>query len=136
MNSRQAQLEAFDRLLTIMDELREKCPWDKKQTMASLRNLTTEEGFELGEAILNEDEEEVKRKWENLKLKEGKKSVLEGVPKGMPAMIKAFRMQEKAKGVGFEFENHGDVLAKIKEEIEEFEHEKDPELMEKEMGDV
>lgn len=192
MNSRQAQLEAFDRLLTIMDELREKCPWDKKQTMASLRNLTTEEVFELGEAILNEDleeiknelgdvflhlvfyskiaseqkafdvadvlnaicekliyrhphiygdievadEEEVKRNWENLKLKEGKKSVLEGVPKGMPAMIKAFRMQEKAKGVGFEFENHGDVLAKIKEEIEEFEHEKDPELMEKEMGDV
>ena len=192
MNSRQAQLEAFDRLLTIMDELREKCPWDKKQTMASLRNLTTEEVFELGEAILNEDleeiknelgdvflhlvfyskiaseqkafdvadvlnaicekliyrhphiygdievadEEEVKRNWENLKLKEGKKSVLEGVPKGMPAMIKAFRMQEKAKGVGFEFENHGDVLAKIKEEIEEFEHEKDPELKEKEMGDV
>lgn len=192
MNSRQSQLEAFGRLLDIMDDLREKCPWDRKQTMKSLRNLTTEEVFELGDAILKEDlkeiqgelgdlflhlvfyskiaseqkafdvadvlngiceklihrhphiygdvkvanEEEVKRNWEKLKLKEGKKSVLEGVPNGLPAMIKAFRMQEKAKGVGFEFENSADVLAKIKEEIDEFEKEKDQSLQEKEMGDI
>lgn len=194
MNAREAQLQAFNRLLDIMDELREKCPWDRKQTMKSLRNLTTEEVFELGDAILKEDlneiknelgdlflhlvfyskiaseqkafdvadvlnaiseklihrhphiygeiseneisEEEVKRNWEKLKLKEGKKSVLEGVPKGMPAMIKAYRMQEKAKGVGFEFENSADVFAKIKEEIEEFENEENPDLKEKELGDV
>lgn len=192
MNSREAQLQAFDRLLTIMDELREQCPWDRKQTMESLRHLTIEEVYELGDAILEEDleevkkelgdvflhlvfyskigsekkafdvadvlnsvceklihrhphiysdvevadEEEVKRNWEKLKLKEGKKSVLEGVPKGLPAMVKAFRMQEKAKGVGFEFDNVEDVLAKVKEEISEFEAEKDPDLMEKEMGDV
>lgn len=192
MNSREAQLQAFDRLLTIMDELREQCPWDRKQTMESLRHLTIEEVYELGDAILDEDleevkkelgdvflhlvfyskigsekkafdvadvlnsvceklihrhphiysdvevvdEDEVKRNWENLKLKEGKKSVLEGVPKGLPAMVKAYRMQEKAKGVGFEFDNVEDVLAKVKEEISEFEAEKDLDLMEKEMGDV
>ncbi|MDG4951222.1 nucleoside triphosphate pyrophosphohydrolase [Weeksellaceae bacterium KMM 9724] len=192
MNSREAQLQAFDRLLTIMDELREQCPWDRKQTMESLRHLTIEEVYELGDAILDEDleevkkelgdvflhlvfyskigsekkafdiadvlnsvceklihrhphiysdvevadEDEVKRNWEKLKLKEGKKSVLEGVPKGLPAMVKAFRMQEKAKGVGFEFDNVEDVLAKVKEEISEFEAEKDSDLMEKEMGDV
>ncbi len=192
MNSREAQLQAFDRLLTIMDELREQCPWDRKQTMESLRHLTIEEVYELGDAILDEDleevkkelgdvflhlvfyskigsekkafdvadvlnsvceklihrhphiysdvevadEDEVKRNWEKLKLKEGKKSVLEGVPKGLPAMVKAYRMQEKAKGVGFEFDNVEDVLAKVKEEISEFEAEKDLDLMEKEMGDV
>lgn len=192
MNSREAQLQAFDRLLTIMDQLREQCPWDRKQTMESLRHLTIEEVYELGDAILDEDleevkkelgdvflhlvfyskigsekkafdvadvlnsvceklihrhphiysdvevadEEEVKRNWEKLKLKEGKKSVLEGVPKGLPAMVKAYRMQEKAKGVGFEFDNVADVLAKVKEEISEFEAEKDLDLMEKEMGDV
>lgn len=192
MNSREVQLQAFDRLLTIMDELREQCPWDRKQTMESLRHLTIEEVYELGDAILDEDleevkkelgdvflhlvfyskigsekkafdvadvlnsvceklihrhphiysdvevadEDEVKRNWEKLKLKEGKKSVLEGVPKGLPAMVKAYRMQEKAKGVGFEFDNVEDVLAKIKEEISEFEAEKDLDLMEKEMGDV
>ena len=192
MYSREAQLQAFDRLLTIMDELREQCPWDRKQTMESLRHLTIEEVYELGDAILDEDleevkkelgdvflhlvfyskigsekkafdvadvlnsvceklihrhphiysdvevadEEEVKRNWEKLKLKEGKKSVLEGVPKGLPAMVKAYRMQEKAKGVGFEFDNVADVLAKVKEEISEFEAEKDLDLMEKEMGDV
>lgn len=192
MNSREVQLQAFDRLLTIMDELREQCPWDRKQTMESLRHLTIEEVYELGDAILDEDleevkkelgdvflhlvfyskigsekkafdvadvlnsvceklihrhphiysdvevadEDEVKRNWEKLKLKEGKKSVLEGVPKGLPAMVKAYRMQEKAKGVGFEFDNVEDVLAKVKEEISEFEAEKDLDLMEKEMGDV
>lgn len=192
MNSRKAQLEAFDRLLTIMDELREQCPWDRKQTMESLRHLTIEEVYELGDAILDEDleevkkelgdvflhlvfyskigaekaafdvadvlnevcdklvhrhphiygdidvedEEEVKRNWEKLKLKEGKKSVLEGVPKSLPAMVKAYRMQEKAKGVGFEFDNSQDVLDKIQEEMAEFETASDPESKEKEMGDI
>ena len=192
MNSRASQLQAFDRLLTIMDELREQCPWDKKQTMESLRLLTIEEVYELGDAILTQDlyeiknelgdlflhlvfyskigsekesfdvadvlnsvceklihrhphiygdvevadEDEVKRNWEQLKLKEGKKSVLAGVPKGLPAMVKAFRMQEKAKGVGFEFDNAEDTLAKVKEEIAEFEEENDPILREKEMGDI
>ena len=192
MNSRQQQLQAFDRLLTIMDELREKCPWDRKQTLESLRHLTIEEMYELGDAILDNDlkeiknelgdlflhlvfyskigsekgafdvadvlngiceklihrhphiygdidvadEEEVKRNWEKLKLKEGKKSVMEGVPKGLPAMVKAFRMQEKAKGVGFEFENADDTLSKVEEEIQEFKAETDSEKREKEMGDV
>ena len=192
MNSRQAQLEAFDRLLTIMDELREKCPWDRKQTLESLRHLTIEEMYELGDAILDNDlneiqkelgdlflhlvfyskigaekgafdvadvlngicdklihrhphiygdvevadEEEVKRNWEKLKLQEGKKSVMEGVPKGLPAMVKAFRMQEKAKGVGFEFENSEDTWSKVEEEIHEFKQESDPDKREKELGDV
>ena len=152
MNSRQDQLNAFNRLLDIMDDLREKCPWDKKQTLESLRHLTIEETYELGDAILNNDlqeikkelgdlllhivfyakigsetndfdmadvcneicdklihrhphiysdvvvadEEEVKQNWEKLKLKEGKKSVLEGVPKGLPALVKASRIQDKA----------------------------------------
>ena len=192
MNHRNAQLQAFDRLLTIMDDLREKCPWDRKQTMESLRHLTIEEMYELGDAILennleevkNElgdlflhlvfyskigaekgefdvadvlnaiceklihrhphiygnvdvaDEEEVKRNWEKLKLKEGKKSVLQGVPKGLPAMVKAFRMQEKAKGVGFEFESEQDVWAKVEEELTEFKTEENPDLRENELGDV
>lgn len=160
MNTREQQLEAFNRLLDIMDDLREKCPWDKKQTFESLRHLTIEETYELGDAILDknleeikkelgdlllhivfyaklgseeksfdmadvandiceklihrhphiygdvevEDEEEVKRNWEKLKLKEGKKSVLEGVPKSLPAMVKASRIQDKVKGVGFDWE--------------------------------
>ena len=154
MNSREEQLKAFDRLLTIMDELREQCPWDRKQTMESLRHLTIEETYELGDAILDKDleevrkelgdlllhlvfyakigsetkdfdiadvangiceklisrhphiygdvevadEEEVKKNWENLKLKEGKKSVLEGVPRSLPAVVKASRIQEKVAG--------------------------------------
>ena len=192
MNSRADQLAAFDRLLTIMDELREKCPWDRKQTMESLRHLTIEEMYELGDAVLDNDlgevkkelgdlflhlvfyskigaekgafdvadvlndiceklihrhphiygeikvadEEEVKRNWEKLKLKEGKKSVMEGVPKGLPAVVKAFRMQEKAKGVGFEFENSEDSWLKVEEEILEFKSESDPEKRGKEMGDI
>src|SRR5688572_18364020 len=152
------QLQAFDRLLIIMDELREKCPWDRKQTMESLRYLSIEELYELSDAILESndeeikkelgdlilhivfyakigsekgtfnitdvingicdklvvrhphiygdvkvaDEEEVKRNWETIKLNEGKKSVLEGVPNSLPALVKAHRVQEKAKGVGFE----------------------------------
>jgi XTP/dITP diphosphohydrolase len=190
------QLLAFDRLLTIMDELREKCPWDKKQTMESLRYLSIEELYELSDAILEgddeeikkelgdimlhlvfyakiasetgkfdiadvlngicdkliirhphiygdvkvTDEEEVKRNWETIKLKEGKKSVLEGVPSSLPAMVKAFRMQEKAKGVGFEWSNAEDVWKKVQEELEEFKVEASKEnnhdKLENEFGDL
>ncbi|WP_128331207.1 nucleoside triphosphate pyrophosphohydrolase [Apibacter sp. HY039] len=192
MNSRQNNLKAFNRLLDIMDELREKCPWDKKQTMQSLKNNTIEETFELADAIQNNDipeiknelgdlmlhlifyskiasesqlfdigdvlngicdklvyrhphiygdvkvenEEEVKQNWEKLKLKEGRKSVLEGVPSSLPALIKAYRIQEKVKGIGFEFENNSQILNKIKEEINEFENEDDLENKEIEFGDV
>jgi len=195
MNSRKDQLLAFDRLLTIMDELREQCPWDKKQTMESLRHLTIEEVYELGDAILDkdqeeikkelgdvllhlvfyakigsetkdfdiadvansiceklisrhphiygdvkvEDEEEVKRNWEKLKLKEGKKSVLEGVPKSLPAMVKASRIQEKVKGVGFDWEEPQQVFEKLQEELGELQHEidtNDKDKMEAEFGDV
>lgn len=192
MNSREEQLQAFNRLLDIMDELREKCPWDKKQTLESLRYLTIEEMYELSDAILEndkqeikkelgdlflhlvfyskiasetkdfdiadvlngisekliyrhphiysdvkvDDEEEVKQNWEKLKLKEGKKSVLEGVPKSLPAMVKAFRIQEKVKGVGFEFENPEDIWAKVQEEINEFKEETDASKRELEFGDV
>jgi MazG family protein len=193
-NSMQHKLDSFARLLTIMDELREKCPWDKKQTMESLRNLTIEETYELADAILDKDlkgikeeigdvmlhlvfyskigdeqqsfdvadalnavceklisrhphiygdvvvkdEEEVKANWEKLKLKEGKKSVLEGVPKSLPAMVKAYRMQEKTAMVGFEWENKEQVWEKVQEEIEEL---KEAELLsydekEEEFGDV
>ena len=192
MNSREEQLKAFNRLLDIMDDLREKCPWDKKQTTESLRYLTIEEMYELSDAILEKDteeikkelgdlflhlifyakiasetqdfdvadvlngiseklihrhphiygdvkvanEEEVKQNWEKLKLKEGKKSVLEGVPKSLPAMVKAYRIQEKVKGVGFEFENSEDTWAKVLEEINEFQSETDASKREQEFGDV
>ena len=195
MNSRQNQLAAFDRLLTIMDELREQCPWDKKQTMETLRHLTIEETYELGDAILDndleevkkelgdvllhivfyakigsetkdfdiadvcneiceklihrhphiygdvvvEDEEEVKRNWENLKLKEGKKSVLEGVPNGLPSLVKANRIQDKVSGVGFDWEKPEQVWEKVQEELAEFQDEvkaQNPERMEAEFGDV
>ncbi|WP_339708988.1 nucleoside triphosphate pyrophosphohydrolase [uncultured Kriegella sp.] len=195
MNSRESQLKAFDRLLTIMDELREQCPWDKKQTMETLRHLTIEETYELGDAILennleevkkelgdlllhivfyakigsetedfdmadvsNEiceklinrhphiygnvkvaDEEEVKRNWENLKLKEGKKSVLEGVPAGLPALVKANRIQDKVAGVGFDWEKPEQVFKKLQEELAELQTEIDKnehDAMEAEFGDV
>lgn len=195
MNSRQDQLQALDRLLTIMDELREQCPWDKKQTMESLRHLTIEETYELGDAILDKDlegvrgelgdlllhiffyakigsekmafdiadvahaiseklinrhphiygdievanEEEVKQNWEKLKLKEGKKSVLEGVPKSLPAMVKANRIQDKVAGVGFDWEAPHQVFEKLQEELAEFQHEVDKGdkvAMEAEFGDV
>lgn len=195
MNSRQTQLAAFDRLLTIMDELREQCPWDKKQTMQSLRHLTIEETYELGDAILDndleeikkelgdlllhivfyakigsetdafdiadvctgiseklisrhphvygdvnvKDEEEVQRNWENLKLKEGKKSVLEGVPGGLPSLVKANRIQDKVAGVGFDWEKPEQVWEKLQEELAEFQEEvkaQDFERMEAEFGDV
>tara|TARA_R110002167_G_C12621320_1_gene646798 strand:- start:195 stop:968 length:774 start_codon:yes stop_codon:yes gene_type:complete len=195
MNSRANQLKAFDRLLTIMDELRDQCPWDKKQTMESLRHLTIEETYELGDAILDNDleevkkelgdvllhivfyskigsetndfdiadvcneiceklinrhphiygdvkvenEEDVKRNWENLKLKEGKLSVLEGVPKSLPALVKANRIQEKVAGVGFDWEESHQVWEKVEEELKEFKAEVnkgDMDAMESEYGDV
>lgn len=195
MNSRKDQLKAFDRLLTIMDELREQCPWDRKQTMESLRHLTIEETYELGDAILDNnldevkkelgdvllhivfyakigsetndfdiadvcnsicdklisrhphiygdvevaDEAEVKRNWENLKLKEGKKSVLEGVPKSLPAVVKASRIQEKVAGVGFDWEEPHQVFEKLQEELGELQHEiseNNQEKIEAEFGDV
>lgn len=173
MNSRKEQLAAFNRLLDIMDDLREKCPWDKKQTLESLRHLTIEETYELADAILDNDlqeikkelgdvllhivfyakigseknsfdiadvantisdklinrhphiygdvkvdnEEDVKRNWEKLKLKEGNTSVLEGVPKSLPAVVKASRIQEKVAGVGFDWEQPEQVWEKYKKNL-------------------
>lgn len=173
------QLEAFNRLLDVMDELREKCPWDRKQTMESLRHLTIEETYELSDAILKADlqevkkevgdimlhmvfyakiaseqqvfdiadvlhslceklifrhphiygdttadtEEEVKQNWEKLKLKEGNKSVLGGVPSSLPALVKAMRIQEKARGAGFDWDEKSQVWQKVQEELNEFESE-------------
>ena len=187
--------KAFARLLTIMDELREQCPWDKKQTYESLRYLTIEEMYELSDAILERDideikkelgdlllhivfysriasetndfdisdvinnvcdklvhrhphihgdvevvdEIEVKKNWEKLKLKEGKESVLDGVPKSLPAIVKSFRIQEKVRGIGFDWDNKSQVWDKILEEVEELkvEAEKgDSDRMESEFGDV
>jgi mazG family protein len=189
------RLEAFQRLLNIMDDLRAQCPWDKKQTMQSLRHLTIEETYELGDAILDNDlqevkkelgdlllhivfyakigsetgdfdiadvangvcekliirhphiygdvkvdnEEDVKRNWEKIKLKEGNKSVLGGVPKSLPALVKASRIQDKAAGVGFDWDNIDDVFAKVKEEIEELHAEVKAQkhtAIEAEFGDV
>lgn len=189
------KLKAFERLLHIMDDLREKCPWDKKQTIESLRHLTIEETYELADAILEgdmnelkgeigdlmlhlvfyskiaseqgefdiadvlnaicdklvhrhphiyadievQDEEEVKRNWEKLKLKEGKISVLKGVPKSLPALVKATRIQDKVKGIGFEWENKTQVWDKVNEEIAEFKAEEeqgDIKKMEEEFGDI
>ncbi len=190
------RLVAFERLLNIMDDLRAKCPWDKKQTFESLRNLTIEETYELADAIIEKDtqgikeevgdlllhmvfyakigsetndfdisdalngicdkliqrhphiygdivaetEEQVKINWEQIKLKEGKKSVLSGVPNSMPAMVKAYRMQEKTKQVGFEWENSEQVWEKVVEEIAEFKETIDQQLphsrQEEEFGDV
>lgn len=195
MSKRQKQIQAFERLLDIMDDLREKCPWDKKQTLQSLRHLTIEETYELGDAILDnnlqeikkelgdlllhivfyskigsetndfdiadvansvcdklierhphiygnvtvENEDDVKRNWEKIKLKEGKKSVLEGVPKSLPALVKASRIQDKVAGVGFDWDSINGVFDKIKEEIDELHLEitsKNTENIEKEFGDV
>ena len=195
MTNRKTQLEAFDRLLTIMDELREQCPWDKKQTMETLRPLTIEETYELGDAILNADlnevkgelgdlllhivfyskigsetndfditdvintickklihrhphvygdviiknETEVKHNWENLKLKEGKNSVLEWVPHSLPALVKASRIQEKVAGVGFDLKHTDQVWNKIEEEIKELKEEilnMNQNAIEDEFGDV
>ncbi len=189
-------MEAFGRLLDIMDDLREGCPWDKKQTIESLRYLTLEEVYELSDAILDKDlkgireelgdlmmhlvfyakigeekkafdvydvlqgisdklvyrhphiygdvkvsgAEEVADNWEKLKLKEGKKSVLSGVPKSLPPLLKAFRMQEKAKGVGFEWEKRSQVWDKVTEELQELhaevEQNSPKEKLEDEFGDL
>lgn len=180
MNNRKTQLQAFERLLDIMDDLREKCPWDRKQTLESLRHLTIEETYELGDAILDndleevkkelgdlllhlvfyakigsekkafdmadvahgiceklidrhphiygdvkvKDEEEVKKNWENLKLKkEGRKSVLQGVPQALPALVKAGRIQDKVAGVGFDWEYPEQVFEKVEEELAELKQE-------------
>lgn len=188
------KLAAFEKLLTIMDELRAKCPWDKKQTIQTLRHLTIEEAYELTEAIIENDldevkkelgdlllhivfyskiasetnsfditdvinsiceklihrhphiygdvvvanEQEVKENWEKLKLKEGKKSVLEGVPASLPALIKAVRIQDKARGLGFDWDNKEQVWEKVNEEIEEFQFEiaAKSDKIEDEFGDV
>jgi MazG family protein len=173
------QLQAFNRVLDVMDELRAKCPWDKKQTIESLRHLTIEETYELSDAIIRQDmqeikkeigdimlhmvfyakiaseqgafdiadvlnalceklifrhphiygdvtadtEEEVKQNWEKLKLKEGNKSVLGGVPASLPALVKAMRIQEKARGAGFDWDDKTQVWEKVQEELKEFESE-------------
>ncbi|MBP3839869.1 MAG: nucleoside triphosphate pyrophosphohydrolase [Chryseobacterium sp.] len=192
MNTKEQKLEAFSRLLDIMDDLREKCPWDRKQDLQSLRHLTLEEVYELSDALLQEDlpeikkelgdvllhlvfyakigsekgsfdiadvinslneklifrhphiygdvevqdEEEVKQNWEKLKLKEGNRSVLSGVTKGTPSMVKAYRIQDKVKGIGFEFASAEDAWKKVDEELTEFHAETDPDKKEQELGDV
>lgn len=190
------KLEAFKRLLNIMDDLRTACPWDKEQTLESLRHLTIEEVYELSDAILEQDDDEIKKElgdlmlhivfyakigaekgsfdikdvldniadklvyrhphiygdvdvsnaddvknnWEKLKLKEGKTSVLEGVPLSLPPLIKAYRIQEKVKGVGFEWKEREQVWHKVMEELHELKHEVDQggdkDRMEDEMGDL
>ena len=195
MTRREYQIQAFNRLLTIMDELRSKCPWDKKQTMESLMPLTIEETYELTDAILENDlkqikgelgdlllhiifyskigsetndfdiadvlnnvcdkliirhphiygdievrnEDDVKQNWEKIKLQEGNRSVLDGVPKTLPALVKAIRIQDKAAGVGFDWESTEQVFQKVEEELDEFKKEvdiKDQDKMEDEFGDV
>ena len=192
-----SKLEAFGRLLKIMDELREQCPWDKKQTLESLRHLTIEETYELADAILEnnldelkgeigdimlhmvfyakiadekgafdiedvlnflceklirrhphiygdtkvENEEQVKANWEKIKLQEGKKSILSGVPNSLPAVVKAYRIQEKAKQVGFEWENKEQVFDKVNEEMAElqevvYDENSKQERLEEEFGDL
>jgi len=196
-HTKQQKLEAFSKLLDVMDELREQCPWDKKQTYESLRPLTIEETYELGDAILDQNEqeikkelgdlllhivfyskigeenksfdigdvskeivkkliyrhphiygdvkvkneEEVKQNWEKLKLKEGKKnkSVLDGVPKSLPTLVKASRIQEKVAGVGFEWQDNQAFYDKIEEELQEFKEELDnqnTQKAEEEFGDL
>ena len=189
------QLEAFDRLLNILNELRVKCPWDRKQTMESLRNLTIEETYELADSILEndlpeirkelgdlllhvvfyakiaeeqqafditdvihslcdklvqrhphvfgetsvEDSKQVEENWEQIKMKEGQKSILSGVPDSLPALIKANRIQQKVRGVGFDWENKEQIWDKVREELDELEHEvrhENKEKMEAEFGDL
>lgn len=195
MNTREEKLQAFGRLLDIMDELREKCPWDMKQTNESLRHLTIEETYELSDAIIKNDFQEIKKElgdvllhmvfyariaseqqlfdiadvchalceklivrhphiygdvkvenaeqvkenWEQIKLKEGNRSVLSGVAKGTPSIVKAYRMQEKAAQVGFDWPTKNDVWAKVEEEWNELKDElnkpNNEQLTEKEFGD-
>ena len=192
-----AKLQAFERLLNIMDELRVKCPWDQKQTIESLRHLTIEETYELAEAIIEndfteikkelgdvllhivfyakiasetnefditdvinslcekliyrhphvfgngdvkvKDDEEVKTNWENLKIKEGNKSILAGVPKSLPALVKAHRIQDKVRSVGFDWDERSQIWDKVREELGELQTEiekQDKEKMEAEFGDL
>lgn len=189
------KLQAFGRLLKIMDELREQCPWDKKQTIESLRHLTIEETYELSDAILKNDRQELKKElgdvllhivfyariasetndfniadvtnslcdklifrhphiygdvkvenaeqvtqnWEKIKQKEGNKGALSGVPQSMPSLVKAYRMQEKAQAVGFDWEKPEQVWEKVQEELQEFQHEvkqNNQQKLEEEFGDV
>jgi len=197
MHTREEQLKAFDRLLTVMDELREKCPWDRKQTFESLRQNTIEETYELASALIQKDMNEIAKElgdvllhvvfyakigsetgafdmadvcnkicdklifrhphvygeqaaknaeevcelWEQVKLKEkdGNKTVLGGIPEALPALVKAYRIQDKVANVGFDWEKREDVWAKVKEEIAEFEAEvenMDEERASEEMGDL
>lgn len=192
MNTKEQKLEAFSKLLDIMDDLREKCPWDQKQDFQSLRHLTLEEVYELSDALLAEDlpeikkelgdvllhlvfyakigsekesfdiadvinslneklifrhphiygdvtvqdEEEVKQNWEKLKLKEGNKSVLSGVSKGTPSIVKAYRIQDKVKGIGFDFPDAATAWEKVEEELQEFKNEIELPKIEEELGDV
>lgn len=192
MNTKEQKLEAFSKLLDIMDDLREKCPWDQKQDLQSLRPLTLEEVYELSDALMSENlpeikkelgdvllhlvfyakigsekgsfdiadvinslneklifrhphiygdikvenEDEVKQNWEKLKLKEGNTSILGGVPKSLPALIKAYRIQDKVKGIGFDFPNKDEAWKKVEEELQEFQTETDAFKKEEELGDV
>ncbi len=196
MHSTEEKLRAFERLLDVMDELREKCPWDREQTLESLRNLTIEETYELADAILDQDLEEIRKElgdlmlhvvfyskigsekkafdiadvlngicdklvfrhphvfgerevkdanevlenWEELKIKEGNPSVLSGVPVSLPAMIKAHRIQDKVRAVGFDWDEKEQVWDKVTEEIQEVKHElingQEHEKMEDEIGDL
>ena len=196
MHSREEKLEAFNRLLDIMDELREKCPWDREQTFDSLRNLTIEETYELADAIMDQDLEEIRKElgdlllhivfyakigsekgsfdiadvlngindklvfrhphvfgdrevkdsvevienWEELKMKEGNRSVLAGVPISLPAMIKSHRIQDKVRAVGFDWDQKEQVWDKVTEEINEVKHElingNQKEKIEEEIGDL
>ena len=196
MHSTEEKLKAFERLLKVMDELREKCPWDREQTLQSLRNLTIEETYELADAIIDEDLEEIRKElgdlmlhivfyskigsekgafdvadvlngicdklvfrhphvfgerkvkdadevlenWEELKMKEGNRSVLAGVPVSLPAMIKAHRIQDKVRAVGFDWDHREQVWDKVGEEIQEVKYElnngQEHEKMEEEIGDL
>lgn len=192
MNTKEQKLEAFSKLLDIMDDLRDKCPWDQKQDLQSLRPLTLEEVYELSDALMSENlpeikkelgdvllhlvfyakigsekgsfdiadvinslneklifrhphiygdikvenEDEVKQNWEKLKLKEGNTSILGGVPKSLPALIKAYRIQDKVKGIGFDFPNKEEAWKKVEEELQEFQTETDTFKKEEELGDV
>jgi XTP/dITP diphosphohydrolase len=198
MHSTEEKLAAFERLLKIMEDLREQCPWDRKQTFETLRHLTIEETYELSEAIMDADMDEIRKEtgdlllhmvfyaqiaserprnqggwdiadslngicdklidrhphiygdveandvktvkanWEQLKLMEGKKSVLDGVPKGLPSLVKAYRIQDKVQGIGFDWEHAGQVWDKVQEELAEFQAEVDvdPDRAAEEFGDV
>ena len=196
MHSIEEKLKAFERLLEVMDELREKCPWDREQTLESLRNLTIEETYELADAIIDQDLVEIRKElgdlmlhivfyskigsekgafdiadvlngvceklvfrhphvfgetkvkdagevlenWEELKMKEGNRSVLAGVPVSLPAMIKAHRIQDKVRAIGFDWDRREQVWDKVNEELQEVKYElnngQDHEKMEDEIGDL